>query len=171
MKKGATLVGALVAISILLITFIPLLNLQVGIIKAKYNKQYDNTANLMVSEGLEVVRAIYQSNLNETATGAEWNTGLAPGKYVGIYLTNIREGLTENDISTCNAENIASPTLDDSCALEKIGTTTLIYGYITINPTNSDRIKVKSTVIVKNLNLSTTKIYSADMELFNINKK
>jgi Tfp pilus assembly protein PilV len=176
MRKGATLVGALVAISILLITFIPLLNLQVGIIKAKYNKQYDNTANLLMSEGLEIVRAIYQSNLNDTTTGAKWNDGLADGNYVVDYKTSIKNGLSSTSTSTCS-----TTTWNNTCSLIQdanngymLGTAgTIFYRYITIQPdsnTPPNRIKVTSTVIVKNLNLSTTKIYSADMELFDINK-
>ncbi len=169
MRKGATLVGALVAISILLIAFIPLLNLQVGIIKAKFDKQYDNTANLLMSEGLEIVRAIYQSNLNDTGT---WNEGLADGKYIVDYKTSIKDGLSLT--STCS-----TTTWNNSCSLIQDGnngyilgaTGTIFYRYITVqaDTTNPDRIKVKSTVIVRNLNLNKTKIYSADMELFDIN--
>jgi hypothetical protein len=179
MKKGATLVGALVAISILLITFIPLLNLQVGIIKAKFDKQYDNTANLLMSEGLEIVRAIYQSNINDTGT---WNEGLADGKYIVDYKTNISAGLSASLSTTCDAlTNPIAPTLNNSCSLIQDGNNgyilgaagTIFYRYITVqsDTVNLDRIKVKSTVIVRNLNLNKTKIYSADMELFDINKK
>jgi len=174
MRKGATLVGALVAISILLITFIPLLNLQVGIIKAKFDKQYDNTANLLMPEGLEIVRAIYQSNLNDTTPGAVWNAGLADGKYVVDYKTNIQNGLSLT--STCS-----TTTWNNTCSLIQDGNNgyilgtagTIFYRYITVqsDTVNLDRIKVKSTVIVRNLNLNKTKIYSADMELFDINKK
>jgi hypothetical protein len=182
MRKGATLVGALVAISILSITFIPLLNLQVGIIKAKYNKQYDNTANLLMTEGLEIIRAIYQSNLNDTTSGAVWNAGLADGKYVVDYKTNISAGLSASLSTTCDAlTNPIAPTLHNTCSLIQDGNNgyilgaagTIFYRYITIQPdsnTPPNRIKVKSTVIVRNLNLNKTKIYSADMELFDINK-
>lgn len=171
MRKGATLVGAIVAIFVLSITFVSLLNLQVGIIKAKYNKQYDNTANLLMTEGLEIIRAIYQSNINDTGT---WNEGLAEGTYsVDYKTTNIKNGVSL--VSNCS-----TTTLNNSCSLIQnigegyiLGTGTIFYRYITIQPdsnTPPNRIKVKSTVIVRNLNLNKTKIYSADMELFDINK-
>lgn len=171
MKKGATLVGALVAISVLSITFVALLNLQVGIIKAKFNKQYDNTANLLMSEGLEIVRAIYQSNLNDTTPGATWNAGLATGTYAVDYkTTNIKNGLTVS--SGCAA------TLNNSCSLIQnlgegytlgTGTINILYRYITIVK-SPDKITVTSTVIVRNIRLGTSKTYTADMELFDIMK-
>jgi hypothetical protein len=162
MKRGATLVGAIVATMILSISFIAILDLQAGIIKAQSNNQYDNTANLLMSEGLEIVRAIYQSNLNDTGT---WNKGLADGTYAVDYkTTNIKNGLTVT--STCNTG------LNNSCSLVQnpvegyiLGNGNLLYRYITVlNAT--DKITVTSTVIVNNPRLNT-KIYSANIEIFN----
>lgn len=179
MKKGATLVGSLVSISILSIAFVVFLNLQASIIKAKYNKQYDNTANLLMSEGLEIARAIYQSNLNDTTSDAVWNSGLANGKYVVDYNINISTGLSASTMSTTCDAYTTTPILNDTCALIQNsgngytkGSGNIFYRYITVqdDTINPDRIKVKSTVIIQNLNLKTTKIYSADMELFDINK-
>jgi Tfp pilus assembly protein PilV len=167
MKKGATLVGALVAIAILSITFVALLNLQIGIIRVEFDKQYDNTANLLMPEGLEIVRAIYQSNLNDTGA---WNEGLADGTYVVDYNTDIKVGLSVT--SDCDTAG-----LNDSCSLTQnsINGYTLnpsgniLYRYITI-ANDTDKITVTSTVIVRNLQLSRSKIYTADMELFDIMK-
>ena len=165
MKRGATLVGAIVATMILSISFIALLDLQAGIIKAKYNSQYDNTANLLMSEGLEIVRAIYESNLNDTGT---WNAGLLDGTYAVDSKTDIKGGLSTT--SNCNVS-----TLNNSCSLtqDSVNGFTLnpsgniLYRYITVlNAT--DKITVTSTVIVNNPRLNNkTKIYSANMELFN----
>jgi len=99
---------------------------------------------------------------------------LADGNYVVDYKTSIKNGLSST--STCS-----TTTWNNTCSLIQDGNNgyildaagTIFYRYITIQPdsnTPPNRIKVTSTVIVKNLNLSTTKIYSADMDLFNINK-
>ena len=61
-KKGATLVGSIVSILILSISFSILLGLQASIIKAKFFLQNNNTANLLTTEGLEIVRAMYSTD-------------------------------------------------------------------------------------------------------------
>lgn len=166
MKRGATLVGAIVATMILSISFIALLDLQVGIIKAKYNSQYDNTANLLMSEGLEIVRAIYESNLNDTGT---WNAGLADGIYRVDYKADIQAGLSNPApiVSNFDPDSSYALTLQASGGYQLNSASNILYRYITVL-NDTDKITVTSTVIVNNPRLNNkTKIYSANMELFN----
>lgn len=143
-KKGATLVGSLVAITILSITLVAALDLQASIIRAKFFLQYDNTANLLVSQGLEIVRAIYDKD------------GSVPnGQYfVGTNSTNL------TSTSTCTDSN-----LNNTC---NIGSTGVFYRFVSI--TNSATIpKVTSTVVVKNPKGGSLRVYKATIELYSLN--
>lgn len=180
--KGSTLVGALLAIFILSTTLVAILNLQVSIIQADFFRKYDNTANLLVSEGLELVRAVYANNAEDTSS-APWNEGLQDGRYAIDYGTiNVMNGnqlLSTQSIGNA-CDTTTPPTISSSCALMNTGTGyrinpvgNTIYRYVDISgsTSSSSEIQVKSVVMVRNPRLNTTRVYSADMTLFNVNNK
>lgn len=181
--KGSTLVGALLAVFILSTTLVAILNLQVSIIQADFFRKYDNTANLLVSEGLELVRAVYANN-SEDISSAPWNEGIQDGRYVVDYSTmNVMNGTqllsTQSIGNACDATT-SPATISSSCALMSSGTGyranpagTTIYRYVDISgsSSSSSEIQVKSVVMVRNPRLNTTRVYSADMTLFNVNNK
>jgi Tfp pilus assembly protein PilV len=153
-KNGATLVGSLVAITILSITLVAVLNLQASIIRARFFLQHDNTANLLVAEGLEIVRAIHAKG------GAVSN-----GKYQVDYRT---ESLTEK--STCSESS-----LTNTCGLDittgspgyRISSSTgtkIFYRFVTITR-STDIYTVTSTVIVKS-SRGSDKVYKATIKLY-----
>jgi len=159
-QKGATLVGSLVAITILATTLVAVLNLQVSIIRSKFFLQYDNTANLLVVEGLEIVRAIYDTS-----------TTLSDNTYQIDYDTS---ALTTSNISTCTDSSI-----NNSCDIDIISTgayvlstaatgNRIFHRFVTIN--NSSVIpKVTSTVVVRNPKGGNLRVYKATIELYTIN--
>lgn len=169
-QKGATLVGSLVAITILATTLVSVLNLQASIIRAKFFLQYDNTANLLVVEGLEIVRAVY--NKNGT---------VANGKFYVDYKT-----------TTLNAADVDSASPDDQCndlnprnrcglkidtdgayALEQTGSK-IFHRFVEISNVDTTAIpssipKVTSTVVVENPKRGALRVYKATIELYKIN--
>ena len=159
-RKGATLVGSLVAITILSTTLISVLELQASIIRAKFFLKDDNTANLLVAEGLEIVRAIY-------ANGGTVSNGKYQVDYNSVDLTKV---------STCTASGAG---LNPSCHLDepsgvqgyKISNTNdnkIFHRFVEIN--NSNTIpKVTSNVIVCNFRINACRVYKATIELYKIN--
>jgi hypothetical protein len=137
--KGATLVGSLIAVTILITTFVSALNLQASIIKTKFFLKYDNTANLLATEGIEIVRSKYITDKNS----------IIAGRYAMDY--NSSNG------TTCN-----STLVDNTCALDNTNYTlnsgaNIFYRFIKINiDTESidgitkQIVNVDSTVIVQN---------------------
>lgn len=174
--KGSTLVGSLLAIFVLTTTLVALLNLQASIIRANFFREYDNAANLLASEGLELVRAVYSNNIN---TPNPWQ-GLANGKYSIDSAMNLVNPILPSP-STCNATSLPI-VVNSTCSLNILpspnqgyyrdSTGTIVYRYVEIqginaaNPNNP--IDVKSTVIVRNPRFNNVKVYSSDMKLFNI---
>ena len=158
-KKGATLVGSLIAIAILTSTLVVTLNLQVKIMKSKFFLQYDNTANLLMAEGLEIVRSIYNTP--------------------GATLPNGKYELDFNTTSLTAASNCTESVLNYSCDL---GDPNYLRGYRII-PTTTDRVfyrfvtisnsgtvpSVTSTVVVKNPRGGSLKVYKATIRLYKIN--
>ena len=149
-KKGATLVGSLVAITILSITLVAALDLQASIIRSKFFLQYDNTANLLVAQGLEIVRAI------------DKNGSVPIGNYTYFVETNSTT-LPPTSNSTCTDSN-----LNNTCDL---GSTGVFYRFVTINNLNptTDPPKVTSTVVVKNPKGGSERVYKATIKLYKIN--
>lgn len=159
-QKGATLVGSLVAITILATTFVSVLELQTSIIRSKFFLQYDNTANLLVAEGLEIVRAIYDKS-----------STLSDNTYQIDYATST---LTTSNTSTCTDSSI-----NNSCDIDIIPTgvyalstaatgNRIFHRFVTIN--NSSAIpKVTSTVVVRNPKGGNLRVYKATIELYKIN--
>jgi Tfp pilus assembly protein PilV len=162
-KKGATLIGSLIAITILATTLVSVLELQSSIIRSKFFLQYDNTANLLVAEGLEIVRAIYANN------------GTVPnGKYQVDYTTD-----TLNNVSTCTDTSI-----NNSCDLDinstgayELSTATpgnrIFHRFVEITNVNTTAIppsipKVTSTVVVRNPKGGNLRVYKATIELYKI---
>lgn len=177
--KGSTLVGALLAVFILSSTFVAVLNLQVGIIRANFFRQYDNTANLLVSEGLELVRAVYTNNAEDT-TATSWNEGIGNGRYAIDRNMNIWNGneLTTSSIGPACDSTTVPPTTSSSCSLRNNGSGyvrdisgNIFYRYIDISGSSSSSVQVKSVVMVRDARLNITRVYSADMTLFNVNNK
>ena len=162
-RKGSTLVGSLIAITILSTTFVLVMNLQASILKAKFFMQYDNTANLLASEGVEIVRAIYNQP----------NASLADGTYQVDHTTTT---LDNNNKSTCTDSSI-----NNSCDLELTDTTGTSYyklsnttgnkefnRFVTITIVNAIP-KVTSTVVVRNPRGGNLRVYKTTIELYRIN--
>jgi len=162
-KKGATLVGSLLAITILATTLVAVLELQTSIIRSKFFLQYDNTANLLVAEGLEIVRAIYAKDGT-----------VANEKYQVDYITN-----TLNNVSTCTDTSI-----DNSCDLDINSTgayvlsatagNRIFHRFVEITNVNTTAIPpsiptVTSTVVVRNPKGGNLRVYQATIELYKIN--
>jgi Tfp pilus assembly protein PilV len=164
-QKGATLVGSLIAITILSTTLVAVLNLQASIIRSKFFLQYDNTANLLVAEGLEIVRAIY-----DIRTDSNFPNQASEVNYQVDYTTYI---LDNDNESTCTDTSIGNSCDMDinstgAYALSTAGTGNRIFHrFITI--TNSDTIpKVTSTVVVRNPKGGALRVYKATIELYKI---
>lgn len=179
-QKGATLVGSLVAITILSTTLVSVLNLQASIIRSKFFLQYDNTANLLVAEGLEIVRAIYSKD------------GTVPnGKYQVDYKTT---ALDSNKTSICD-DSPSNFNLNVSCDMDLAtpqqsygnnnfngyvicqasgdcvsSTKRIFYRFVTIEPSSTPTVpKVTSTVVVENPKGGALRVYKATIELYKIN--
>lgn len=158
-KKGATLVGTLIAIAILTSTLVVTLNLQVRIMRARFFLQYDNTANLLMAEGLEIVRAIYDTP--------------------GYTLPNGKYELDFNSVSLTDVSTCTESGLNSTCDL---GDPNYLIGYRRI-PTTETRVfhrfvtvsnsgtvpSVTSTVVVKNPKGGALKVYKATIRLYKIN--
>ena len=168
-KKGATLVGSLFAITILSTTLVSALNLQASISKAKFFLQYDNTANLLVAEGLEIVRFLHAASpIKNPSSDAVY----AVDHETSILPTTANTDCTDADAnSTCD---LAIPTLDnptlDNPTLDKnfiLSTTTaqsIFYRFIKIE--SGENPTVTSTVIVINPQNNSTRTYKAVMKLY-----
>lgn len=186
-QKGATLVGSLIAITILSTAFVSLLNLQSSIIKTRFFLKNDNTANLLATEGIEIVRGIYNST----------DTILSNGTYQVDYTTS---SLSNNNTSSCvivtsrsttsnSVVGVGSQTFNtssnisivnpDQCDLDisSIGAYTLssastgnriFHRFIKIS--NSASIpKITSTVVVRNPRGGNLRSYTVTAELYKIN--
>lgn len=154
-KKGATLVGSLIAITILSTAFVSLLNLQSSIIKTRFFLKNDNTANLLTSEGVEIIRALY-NNGDDLSTGSyavDYNTTKSSIATTGCSIINI--------IDTC------ALILDDNLGYKLDTKGKTFYRFIDIN-VDGNITKVKSTVIVKNPR-GPERVYQAISELYKIN--
>lgn len=157
-KKGATLLGSLFAITILSTTLVSALNLQASIIRAKFFLQYDNTANLLVAEGLEIVRFLHAaSSINLTTDEV----------YAVDYKTSV---LLPTAITTCTDAtanftcDLAIPNGASGYELTTATAPSIFYRFVNIaqgsNPT------VTSTVIVRNPKNGSTRTYRAVMKLY-----
>jgi Tfp pilus assembly protein PilV len=180
-KKGATLVGSLVAVTILATTLVAVLNLQVSIIRAKFFLQYDNTANLLVAEGLEIVRAIY-------ANGGNIPTG--NNKYQVDYKTTALDSTKTSSCDETLVLNSLSCDMDLATPQQSYGNSSfngyvicqasgdcvlnprrVFHRFVTINNPNPTTAipKVTSTVIVRNPKGGSLRVYKATIELYKIN--
>lgn len=165
-QKGATLVGSLVAITILATTLVSVLELQTSIIRSKFFLQYDNTANLLLSEGLEIVRAIYAKD-GTVANGThhiDYTTSSLPTppatNRCSVSTTN-----TLNNANQCDLDinSTGAYVLSTASAGNRI-----FHRFVTI--TNSTTIpKVTSTVVVRNPKGGNLRVYQATIELYKIN--
>lgn len=162
-QKGATLVGSLVAITILSTTLVSILNLQTSIIRSKFFLQYDNTANLLVAEGLEIVRSIYNIRTNSNFPNQAQEV-----KYQVDYTTS-----TLNNVSNCTDTSI-----NNSCDMDinstgayAISTAStgnrIFYRFITIKDSDTTPL-VTSTVIVRNPKDGSLRVYKATIKLYKI---
>ncbi len=164
-QKGATLVGSLVSITILATTLVSVLNLQTSIIRAKFFLQYDNTANLLVAEGLEIVRAIYATD------GA-----VANGKYQVDYTTYIFNTTNESTCTDTSIGNSCDLDINSTGAYElsTAGTGNRVFHRFVeitnVDPTASPPTipKVTSTVVVRNPKGGALRVYKATIELYKI---
>lgn len=157
-QKGATLVGSLLAITILATTFVSVLELQTSIIRSKFFLQYDNTANLLVSEGVEIIRSIHEQDV-----------ALSNGKYrvdhTTVNLNNANTNCIDNSPNTGCALAINSTT--GAYTLSSTGNQ-IFHRFVTITNSN-DTPKVTSTVVVRNPKGGSLRVYKATIELYKIN--
>jgi Tfp pilus assembly protein PilV len=141
--KGATLVGSLIAVTILITTFVSALNLQASIIKTKFFLRHDNTANLLAAEGIEIVRAQYITDKDS----------ISNGRYAIDYTT--AQKIKDLPTTLCSNTNVVN-----SCALDNTNYTlnsgaNIFYRFINITITtdiivSKNIVTVDSIVIVKN---------------------
>ncbi len=142
------------------------LNLQASISRSKFFLQYDNTANLLVAEGLEIVRFIHDKTKN-TPPNPPNLTNITPGVYQLDYntidLTTVYNStcLTTGVNSTCDLELDVNGRYQLS---SNIGNK-IFYRFVEIN-TSSTIPKVTSTVIVKNPRGGIEKKYQAIIQLY-----
>lgn len=157
-KKGATLVGSLIAITILTSTLVVTLNLQVRVVRAKFFLQYDNTANLLMSEGLEIVRAIYNTN-----------NSLPNGKYeLDFNSTSLISVSTCTESSPNSTCDLLNPNNLRGYRMNLADTTTREF-YRFVNISNTTTVPtVTSTVVVKNPRGGALKVYKATIKLYKI---
>jgi len=168
-QKGATLVGSLVAITILATTLVSVLELQTSIIRSKFFLQYDNTANLLLSEGLEIVRAIYAKD-GTVANGTH---------HIDYTTSSLPTPSTSNrcsvNITTNTLNNANQCALDISSGAYALSTTgQIFYRFVEITNVNTTAIppsipKVTSTVVVRNPKGGNLRVYKATIELYKIN--
>jgi hypothetical protein len=164
-QKGATLVGSLVAITILATTLVSVLNLQTSIIRAKFFLQYDNTANLLVTEGLEIVRAIYAKD-GAVANGThhiDYTTSSLPTppatNRCSVSTTNIFNNANQCDL---DINSTGAYTLSTASTGNRI-----FYRFITITDSDTTPL-VTSTVIVRNPKGGDLRVYKATIKLYKI---
>jgi Tfp pilus assembly protein PilV len=161
-KKGATLVGSLVAITILATTLISVLELQASIIRSKFFLQYDNTANLLVAEGLEIVRAIYANS----GTVSNGNYQL---DYNTVSLTPMSNPLCTTTTINNNCDlDVPTGSSGYRISISSAAGNKVFYRFVEI--TSASTIpKVTSTVIVRNPKGGNLRVYKATTELYRIN--
>lgn len=157
--KGVTLVGSLVAITILTISLVSIFNLQVSIIKGKDSLKNNNTANLLASEGIEIVRAIFIKK------GSILTVGTYQVDYTSTDLSETsRSQCTDNSIGiTCDLD---LPTSSNGYQLSNTNSNKIFYRFITIEVIGSSTKRVTSTVIVKNPRGGPSKVYKAYADLY-----
>ena len=158
-KKGATLVGSLIAITILSTTLVSALNLQASISKAKFFLQYDNTANLLVAEGLEIVRFLHAASpIKNPSRPAVYAVDHDTSSLATAANTDCTDSATN---STCA---LAIPTSDKNFILSTTIDKPIFYRFIQIAP--GENPTVTSTVIVRNPQNNSTRTYKAVMKLY-----
>ncbi|NBP56366.1 hypothetical protein EBU71_07510 [bacterium] len=167
-QKGATLVGSLLAITILATTLVSVLELQTSIIRSKFFLQYDNTANLLVAEGLEIVRAIYANN-GTVANGThhiDYNTLSLPSFTINRCSVNSTTN-TLNNANQCDIDINST----GAYALSTAGTGNRVFHrFVEIDNVGTTAIpKVTSTVVVRNPKGGNLRVYQATIELYKIN--
>ena len=153
-KKGATLVGSLIAITILSTTLVSALNLQASISKAKFFLQYDNTANLLVAEGLEIVRFLHAASPINNLPAAS------------VYAVDHETpSLTTATCRDDDANSTCGLAIPDGASGYKLTTAQSIF-YRFINIEQGPNPTVTSTVIVRNPQNNSTRTYKAVMKLY-----
>lgn len=181
-QKGATLVGSLVAITILATTLVSVLNLQTSIIRAKFFLQYDNTANLLVTEGLEIVRAIYAKD-GAVANGThhiDYTTSSLPTppatNRCSVSTTNTLNNANQCDMDLATPQqSYGNNNFNGYVICQASGdcvssTKRIFYRFVTIEPSSTPTVpKVTSTVVVRNPKGGNLRVYKATIELYKIN--
>ncbi len=166
-RKGATLVGSLVAITILTTSFIAMLDLQLNIMRAKFFLQHDNTANLLVSEGLEIVRTIYA---NGTVLPTGINTYQVDTTTASLTSTSTCTDDNVNDIINGSTCDLDEPTAGSIYKMSADTSNKIFYRFVEVD--NSTTIggipKVTSTVVVRNPRGEALRVYKATIELYRI---
>jgi len=158
--KGVTLVGALLAITILTASFVSILSLQVNIIRSKSALQNNNTANLLASEGVEIVRAIFEE-------GGTLNNGKYEADYTSLNLSNTSQ--CNDALVNSNTCDLETPNSNDGYKISNTASDKIFHRFIEISNANTNIIQVVSTVVVKNNRVGQLKVYKAYATLYTIN--
>jgi hypothetical protein len=166
-QKGATLVGSLIAITILSTTLVAVLNLQASIIRSKFFLQYDNTANLLVAEGLEIVRAIYADT--GTVVSGTHHIDHNTSSLLSSVTTN-RCSVNSNTLNNANQCDLDILNSGPSQGFYVLSTATpgnrIFHRFITID--SNANPKVTSTVVVRNPKGGNLRVYKATIQLYKI---
>ena len=172
MKKGFTLVEALVAISILIIG---ILSAFILVSRSLYTFpliQDRLTASFLVQEGIELVRNIRDSNFIKKAKGENisWDSNLSYKCYTiepAISLNNSSSNNISLNETNCECKKSTLLKFDDSRNFYNYqdGEETNFRRVIQIEKISNNEIKVTSTVCFKTKNIDFT--VSAEDHLFN----
>ena len=165
--KGVTLVGSLVAITILTISLVSVFNLQVSIIRGKDYLKNNNTASLLASEGIEIVRAIFTENVKKDIQNNKTPSLIPNGKYALDY--------NSSTLTSMSAPECTATIINNNCDLDSNGgyklssnndTLGIFYRFIVIKSIGNSKNRVTSTVIVRNPKGGPLKVYKAYADLY-----
>ncbi|OGM97894.1 MAG: hypothetical protein A2735_02950 [Candidatus Yanofskybacteria bacterium RIFCSPHIGHO2_01_FULL_41_21] len=152
-QKGFTLVETLVSLVILTVVLIPILNLSDSITRVNASLQDNLIAAGLAQEGLEVVRAIRDTNwFNSRA----FDSGLNDGTYQIEWNSNTLLSLNGNPVLK----------LDNGRYNYSTGTSTKFSRAITITKINTGELKIVSAVTWTSRG-SINKSIDAELHLFN----
>jgi prepilin-type N-terminal cleavage/methylation domain-containing protein len=152
-EKGFTLVETLVALVILSVALIPILNLSTDSARISSNIQDNLIASGLAQEGIEVVRAIRDTNWFGNQT---FDAGLANGSYRAEW----------NSTTLLDLSNNPPLLLNNGLYNYTTGTPTKFTRIVTISKVNAGELKITSQ-ITWNVRANNTKTITAEDHLFN----
>lgn len=168
--KGVSIVGTLVAISIMTIVFIPIFDLQASIIKSRFFLQYDATAVFLSSEGLEITKSIFSKGSGANDPN-NWLNKFQQGRYSVSFDNNRRNLTAAGYATTCtinNLNNTCALSLDNGSYIDRPVQSgpQIFYRFVDLKNSNTGKINVTSTVVVVNARYNSKRVYQTFSELF-----